>query len=172
MRTLQVGFYVSVLLTAATTTRAVTFLEAGGRVVVEAEHFDTRTVAVDNHHWHVVPGDNGTDFLADSPADTGVPDYLNARGSYITSLPNAGQNKSGSADLVGTDPVVTYKVQITTPGEYQLWIRWSGYSGDSDSLYAQIVELIDGAGPNADWYRYADGGNPDDGDFSTKTGGG
>jgi len=52
-------------------TKAATYLEIGGQVVVEAEHFDSRTVdTTDNHHWHVVPDDNTNpaDPLMDSPA--------------------------------------------------------------------------------------------------------
>jgi hypothetical protein len=57
-----------------------------------------------------------------------------------------------------------FKVQISTPGLYRLWVRWGGYDGSSDSLYGQIVELMT-PGPGPDWYRFAQttlvGGVPD-----------
>jgi hypothetical protein len=146
------------------------YTEAGGRVVIEAEHYSAKTDDLNDPfpgdppaHWHIVPSDDGTDAYG----DTGDPAYANARGGeYIQSLPNSGDNHN-NATRATTAPYVDYYVEITTVGTYQLWLRWSGYSGDSDSLYGQILEI---ATPS--WYRYADGGNPDDGDFATKTGGG
>ena len=47
-------------------------------------------------------------------------------------------------------------------GEYQLYTRWNGSAGGSDSVYAVIVELSDGRGGSIpDWYRYSHGGNSD-----------
>ena len=130
--------------------KAATYLEIGGQVVVEAEHFDTRTVdPADSHHWHIVPDDDNspTDPLMDSHTNYNETVWSNARGGkYIQSYPDSargGQNKN-NVDLVGTDAVVNYKVQIATTGQYRLYIRWGGYDGSSDSMYAQIVELIDG----------------------------
>lgn len=136
--------------------QAAVFVESAGRVVIEAEHFDARqTDPGDNKHWHVVPDDNRSDFLNDHPADTQVPDYTGARGGYIVSLPNTGQNQNNPAD-VGSAPSIDYKVRITTPGEYQLYLRWAGYDGSADSIYAQIREVTDGSGGAVnDWYRYA-----------------
>ena len=54
--------------------------------------------------------------------------------------------------------VADYRVDITAPGQYRLWIRWASYDSGSDSMYAQIVELADGPGGSIrDWYRYAIG---------------
>src|SRR5437867_2484446 len=159
--------------------KAAVYQEIGGRVVVEAEHFDSRTVdTTDNHHWHVVPDDdtNPADPLLDSPATYSEPIFVNARGGkYVQSYPDSaggGQNKNADAGVVGTDAVLNYKVQITTTGQYRLYLRWGGYDGSSDSIYAQIVELIDGLTTGQpDWYRYAANIG---GDFATAsdTGGG
>src|SRR5262245_13820837 len=136
--------------------RAAIYKESGGMVVIEAEHFDKRTTnADDGHHWHIVPDDDGKDELA----DVGDPPFDNARdGKYIQSLPDSaggGQNKNAPGD-VGTDPVADYKVQLTAPGTYRLWLRWGGYDGSSDSIYGEIVELRDGPGGKLnDWYRFA-----------------
>jgi len=63
--------------------------------------------------------------------------------------------------VVGTDAVLNYKVQIATTGQYRLYLRFSGYDGSSDSMYAQIVELIDGLETGQpDWYRYVGATGP------------
>lgn len=117
---------------------AAVFQESGGVVLVEAEHYDSRTNDPDGHRWQVVP-DEGA----------GVRTYTNARnGAYIQSLPDSGQNQNVFGDHE-VPPLITYKVRIATAGEYRLWLRWSGFDGSSDSLYASIVEV-----PSPAWYRY------------------
>ena len=133
-------------------THSAIYKEAGGRVVVEAENFALRTTnSTDAHHWHLVPDENA----ADPPADAG---FANARGGkYMQSEPDSlggGQNKNADVSVVGTDPYMEYKVEISNPGNYRLWMRWGGYDGSSDSIYAQIMELKAPAGPGPDWYRY------------------
>jgi len=140
---------------ASTPVKAATiFKEAGGRVVIEAEHFTSRTSNADGGHWMVVP-DEG-------PPPTGTPTFANARGgSYISSQPDsagAGINHNGATDAIDTPPFIDYKVNIATAGEYQLWMRWGGYDGSSDSIYAQIVEL-NATSPR--WYRFARSISPD-----------
>ena len=141
---------------------AATFIETGGIVVIEAEHFDSRVTATDNTHQYVIVPDEVSAADLASPAGQ----YKNARGGrYLTTLPDSGENRN-NVDLQAAGPQVNYKVQITTPGEYQLYLRSLGYDGASDSFYVSIVELkpaSGGAGP--DWYRLAP--NPDTGDFAT-----
>ncbi len=128
--------------------------EAGGVVVIEAEHFDTRVndAADATIGWKIVP---------DEDPGTGSGPNLNARGNkYIESLPDAGVNKGGD---VGTPPYVEYKVAIGTPGTYRLFLRFSGWDGGSDSIYAQIMEMKkSNGGPGPDWYRYIGQKNPPD----------
>jgi hypothetical protein len=128
---------------------ATIFKETGGRVVIEAEHFDTRV----NHpteagRWLIIP-----DEIA-PPA--GTPTFTNARGGqYVSSQPDsagAGINHNTGAPPIDNPPHIEYKVNITTPGDYQLWLRWGGYDGSSDSMYGSIVELH-GSAPA--WYRYS-----------------
>jgi hypothetical protein len=158
----------SLILTAVLATchaSAGTYQEAGGIVVIEAEHFDSRAAATDDdHHFAIVP-----DEL--SAADLVSPDgqYLHARGGkYMVSLPDmpgGGQNRN-TEDLRAPGPHLDYKVQINTTGEYQLYVRALGYDGSSDSGYAHIVELTAAnGGPGPDWYRFSM--NPDTGDFNT-----
>jgi hypothetical protein len=139
------------------------FLETNGRVVVEAEHFDSRKPATDDDHvWKIAPDELSAD---EKSAASGQ--YQNARGGkYMVSLPDSGQNRN-NPDAQAAGPYLDYKVQINTTGEYTLYIRSTGFDGASDSIYIQIVELrTDQGGPGPDWYRYAP--DPDDGDFATK----
>jgi hypothetical protein len=123
------------------------YAEAAGVVAVEAEHFSSRTDQSEDpqHGYKIIPTE-----------DPGDQEYKNARGGqYIQVLPNSGDN-ANVTERVNNAPYVDYQVFITTPGTYRLWLRWGGYSGDSDSAYAQIVELMDGAGgANQDWYRFS-----------------
>lgn len=146
-RCLKFGL-LSVLMGAAASslTAATIYKEAGGVAAVEAEHYYARTDQAEDpfHKWLVIPDD-----------DPGEQTYANARGNkYIQVLPNSGAN-ANTPEVVNNTPHIDYKVLITTPGTYRLWLRWGGYSGDSDSMYGQIVELKDGnGGANPDWYRY------------------
>ena len=131
---------------------AAIYNEVGGIVVVEAEHFDSRTKAEDNdHEFKIAPDELSTDEAAAAAGQ-----YLNARGGkYMVVMPDSGENRNNT-DLQAVGPHMDFKVQITTTGEYQLYIRDAGYDGGSDSFYARIVELQkDQGGPGPDWYRFA-----------------
>lgn len=113
-----------------------------GRVVIEADYFDT------TDGWRVVP----TDFA-------GAPTFFtNARGDIYVQYPD-GLGGKGPAQTSGA---ITYEFEITEAGTYQFLPRWTGWDGGSDSIFADIVELKDGAGGTiADWYEFAGGGNSD-----------
>lgn len=119
--------------------QAAIYNEVGGHVVVEAEHYDSLKAAQDDDHkWVVAP---------DAPA---VREIANARGGkYLQVQPDNG-NQRNTPDSYEVGPHVLYKVQITTPGVYRLWLRWSGYDGQSDSMYGRILEIN-----SPGWYRYA-----------------
>ena len=145
-RMIIVLFAAGFLLTLAGTAGADSvFMETGGRVVAEAEHFSA-SAPLGAKEWKPVPSSN-------APAGGTIP---NARGSdadnYIQLLPDEGIGGGG----VNNPPYVDYTVRIGTTGQYQLWLRWDGIKDDggSDSVFAGIVELIDGGGGKADWYRY------------------
>jgi hypothetical protein len=65
------------------------------------------------------------------------------------------------------DAAVDYRLRISTPGEYQVYLRWDGHDGASDSVFAQVVELADGGGGEvADWYQFS-AARERDGDFAS-----
>jgi hypothetical protein len=129
--------------------RAAQFVETDGLVVMEAEHYTAKADG-STHPFVVVP--------SDAPFTAGGTNaaYANARaGRFMQVQPDDGANKGNDVSLVGTAPYLDYAVKITTPGEYQLYLRVSGWDGSSDSLYAEI--LSNGQrlpSPNPGWYRY------------------
>jgi hypothetical protein len=146
----MLGFAVAIAL-GANVQAEVIFLESGGQVVMEAENF-SENIGHATHNWEL---------------RTGAP-YTNARGDYLQSLPDSGSNNNVNdpfGTLLGNSPLLNYVVRISTPGEYQLYLRWAGFDGASDSIYGSIVDVRNGAGGAADWYRYAD--DPDDTNFNT-----
>lgn len=143
---------------ASATTRSAPFVEVGGVVVGEAEHFESRLPAQDDDHvWKVVPDE-----------EPGTPsEKANARGGkYMQVYPDTGQNRN-SPESQALGPALDYKLDIKTTGEYTLYLRATGHDGASDSLYAQILELrSDAGGPGPNWYKQAP--EPDDSDFATR----
>lgn len=129
-----------------------TYKEQGGVVLVEAEHFDVRTANGDGHVWQIMPDENSNPNTA---ADGG---FVNARGDkYMQALPDVagGGTAYNTVATVGQDPHLDFKVQIANAGVYRLYLRWGGYDGSSDSMYAQILEVMTTAGGSGpDWYRY------------------
>ncbi|MFP4056036.1 MAG: PEP-CTERM sorting domain-containing protein [Candidatus Brocadiia bacterium] len=125
-----------------------------GRLVMEGEHFSARQsvmVGGTEQSWYVMPDE-------DFPGSGSLP-FSNARGGqFIEALPDG--LAGGSPNEA---PYADYRVRIETPGEYQLYVRWDslggGLDGTSDSFYAGILELADGGGGAADWYRYNKGGD-------------
>ena len=133
------------------------YKEIGGQVTIEAENYSDRLQNEDDEKlWTLIP----------TEAD-GEPELENFRGTgYLQVLPDANENKN-SPDRVGVAPYVDYKVEITQTGEYQLYARWLGWSGNSDSMYVQVVELLDEPGGALEggsaepWYRFAQQGGAD-----------
>jgi serine/threonine protein kinase/tetratricopeptide (TPR) repeat protein len=70
-------------------------------------------------------------------------------------------------------PAALYRLRIQTPGQYQLYLRYDGQDGDSDSVWARIDELSDGVGGRvADVYGFpaTHQGHAADADFATEPG--
>jgi hypothetical protein len=120
--------------------------------IVEAEDFTSRS-SPNAHSWVEVP--------TESP---GFATFAGARGAYLQALPDSGligtANLAPGVSPYPNSPIVSYAVHVTEPGVYRLFVRMDGFDGNSDSLYARILELSDGAGGSvADWYRYTTGGD-------------
>src|SRR5205814_1901748 len=131
------------------------------------------------HHFHIVPDEDNVISAAHPWGDTGWntldPNMANGiansrSGHYVQIVPDDPadqQNKGNCPDCpnenVGFPPYAEYKVNITTLGNYQLYLRQVGWDGSSDSFFAQILEFAP-PGPGPNFYRYAP--DPDTGDFA------
>ena len=154
-------------LTTFTPVRAdVVYHEVDGVVVGEGEIYSSRTYRYEksvSNSWYVVP-------LESAGAGT----FTNARNNaFIQCLPD---NSSGGSPT--NPPSVSYKMKISVPGIYRLYLRWgknctdANTAGSSDSMFVDIEELRDGtngvfnSSTNmiADWYEFA--GGPTTSDFT------
>jgi hypothetical protein len=98
------------------------FVESGGLVVMEAEHFHT-TAARANHAW------------------TSANDANASGGALVTVTPN--NNTNINTGYTTGSPELGFKVKFTTTGTYHVWLRGSGATADDDSAHAGI----NGTGP-------------------------
>ena len=99
--------------------------------------------SADNDRWIVVPDE----------APEGAPLSANARdGKYVQSR----LESTGGLESLGGS-TTEYLMQISTPGTYNLYLRWDGSPGSegtNQEVAADIAELKDGPGGTiADWYR-------------------
>src|SRR2546426_5480772 len=95
MRNISLKAVVVYLLMAGWASQAVTFKEAGGVVVIEATHFDSRFDQTGgNHKWTIVPDEApGVNILFSNGR------FAHSRtGSYMQILPEAGQNRNNADD--------------------------------------------------------------------------
>ncbi len=117
------------------------YVETGGVVGGQAENYHAISATVDS--WSEVASG-----------------FANPIGTFMQVLPD-----DGTLNTAWTDgPSLEYLLSLSTPGTYQLYLRWDGIGENSDSLYGGIVELADGAGGVPDWYE--DSGHSD-GNFDT-----
>jgi len=130
------------------------FAEVNGIVRVEAENYTSRLACGCGNQFLNVPGEN-----AGSPTA-----FANPIGSYLQNLPDGGEGATTNPRTEDRAHV-DYKLLISTPGVYQLYVRWDGWDGASDSLHGMLMEQFDGVGGSIpDWYRFSHAG---DSNFNT-----
>jgi Gylcosyl hydrolase family 115 C-terminal domain/Dictyostelium (slime mold) repeat len=98
------------------------FLESGGQVVMEAEHFSLDTPRA-SHTW---------DLTSDSAA---------SGGQCMLSNPNNGANVN--TGYTTGSPQLNFPVKFTTTGTYQVWVRGLGAGSADRTVHAGL----DGTGP-------------------------
>ncbi|MEI9935599.1 MAG: hypothetical protein WDO69_00110 [Pseudomonadota bacterium] len=98
------------------------FLESGGQVVIEAEHFSQNTPRA-GHTW---------DQTSDGAA---------SGGQCMLSNPNNGGNLN--TGYVTASPQLSFSVKFTTTGTYQVWVRGLGAGSADRTIHAGL----DGTGP-------------------------
>ncbi len=93
------------------------FQEVGGVLVMEAEHYATRTTGAAGHTW---------ESIVDLPAYTGA--------AALQALPDSGTNTGRES----TGAMLTYDFEVTTPGNYYVGVRGYGVSSVSDSIHVGL----------------------------------
>ncbi len=94
------------------------FLESGGLVVIEAEHFQSATSA-SAHVW--VPTNNVAGFVGDAA---------------MAAMPNI--NTTISTNALASSPALNYQVQFAHAGNYKFWVRGWAATGSDDSIYVGV----------------------------------
>ncbi|QDT07446.1 Quinoprotein glucose dehydrogenase B precursor [Rubripirellula lacrimiformis] len=131
-----------------TPVRAPYVIGKDGQIVVQAEQYHAKTAA------------NGNEWI-EAPTNSVLPNgvnFENASGSGNKKRFMQLQSSNGSFPATyrgtGSGASMDYEIHFEIPGIYRLYLRWDGYDGASDSIYAGFVELADGVGgENADWYE-------------------
>ncbi len=118
-----VSLFIFAFIPAAWATDA--FQEAGGQVVMEAEHFDS----------HIPRGGQSWDAKTSQAGFSGA--------GYLEALPNSGTFLNSG--YVGTSPELFFNIQFTATGTYFVWVRGSGPSGSDDTVHAGV----DSTGPTS-----------------------
>ena len=108
-----------------TVTKATTFQESAGQVVMETDHYDGKVSR------------NGKDWVFQT-SRTGF-----SGSGYLISSPNTGVTYN--TGYLTNSPELIYRVKFTTTGTYAVWVRGVGPTGNDDSLHAGV----DGTGPSS-----------------------
>ena len=116
-----------------------TFLEDGGQVVMEAEHFVGQRTSSMTQTWLTQssqPGYTGTSYLQALP-DIDIPLFVQT--SNITDSPTA-----------------SYPIQFTNPGTYTVWSRANAPNAAGDSFYVGLNgQLVSVTGTDPDAWSWA-----------------
>lgn len=115
------------------------FFEQGGQLVVESEHYDTRSPSkyLEYEHVHTwelktdIVGASGSGFMQVLPDERGVD----------------GVGPSSPRDASGAE--MTYPIEITTPGTYRVWVRGYSMGGESNGVHVGVDGAIAGTGSGA-----------------------
>jgi hypothetical protein len=112
--------------------------ESGGQVVVEAEGFSSRTAA----DLPDGPADSDPDqWLIVTTEFAGSGSFSNARGAFLQVTDANGINgEANFSDPTGVGPFVDYVLQISTLGDYELYMRWDSPNTSSNSFYAMLLD--------------------------------
>lgn len=123
----------------------VTFMENNGLVSVEAEYFNAQSKS-DNRQWYIT----AKNAVTNVGQDNDVSHHKSAsNGTYLEILPDTrvthadklikGENFANQA---GQMAVLHYKVRITNPGRYYVWVRAFSTGSEDNGLHV---------GLNGDW---------------------
>lgn len=96
------------------------FQESGGLLVIEAENYHTNKAGA-THFW---------EFELNHAGYSGE--------GYMRSLPDTGANENAVPGFSETSPRLDYRVNVTSPGTYYVWVRASDAGSGGDSLHVGL----------------------------------
>ena len=111
------------------------YVESGGEVVLEAEHYSSKTPGAG-----VLAGITWDDRTGDGSIGDG----------YVQALPDLGLT-ANDATLATESPCLNYQINFTTTGVYYFWIKGWGLDNGSDSIHYGL----DGVPASTDTDKYA-----------------
>ncbi|QNN22507.1 LamG domain-containing protein [Planctomycetales bacterium ZRK34] len=133
---------------------------SGLQLEVEAEHYTRRGDNGSGQSWQLVDADAGTGNLGDGEVIGDGGKFANAQNGHYMQVLDDNNNIYNTTATVDDGPYLDFDITAPMSGFYQLSVRFDGFSGDSDSLYARILGLEDGLGGDiADWYRFVENGD-------------
>ncbi len=117
------------------------FNEADGLVAVEAEHFFKQELTDKRAFYHTSSGQTPTFDMDGDPSHVGGA----SNGAYLEILPDTRRNH-GEKLIGGTNfsnqpgklAVVHYKVNITNPGRYYVWVRCHSTGSEDNGLHVGL----------------------------------
>ncbi len=130
------------------------FVETNGQVVVEAEHF-LKQEKDDVRKWYVVTEGSVPEVEPDGDA----PHFETASGkAYLEILPDTrrthdnqlirGENFSNEPGTIG---VLSYPVQIQTPGRYYVWVRAYSTTTEDNGIHVGLNGEWPESGQRMQW---------------------
>ena len=128
-----------------------------GRFVMEAENYSHRTSTANGSWWEVNGKDNK--FIEWPKAGKAAPTAKSgAHGNYMETLGKSIGDITPISDKY-RGSFLDYKISIEKAGTYVLYLRWTGRNGNTDSVYAFILNpdgtLLRRPGPDyLDFFLY------------------
>jgi len=121
------------------------FDEVDGIVAVEAEHFYKQTLT-DKRAWHITSSKATPDVKPDVKPDADPAHVAGASGgAYLEILPDTRVTVADKlidgdnfTDKPGTLSVLSYKVNINTPGRYYVWVRSFSTGAEDNGVHVGL----------------------------------
>jgi hypothetical protein len=133
---------------------------SGLQLEVEAEHYTRRGDNGSGQAWQLVDAAAGSGNLGDGEIVGLGGKFTGAQNNHYMQVVPDGAGNYASVATNADGPYLDYDITVPVSGFYELAVRFDGFDGGSDSLYARILGLEDGLGGDiADWFRFVENGN-------------
>ena len=134
--------------------KTVHFNESDGIVAVEAEHFFKQELTDKRAFYHTNSKQNPVFEMDGDPAHIGGA----SNGAYLEILPDTRRNHSEKliggtnfSNEPGKLAVVSYKVNITNPGRYYVWVRAHSTGSEDNGIHVGLNGKWPASGQRMQW---------------------